>query len=652
MSIDGWRGDDEFFGPVSIDVDEWRDGPARYRYVHGSFAGTDTRFAVCLPDAAAWNGRLVQFLQGGMGGDEHAGMGLNGPAIAFDNGALYCESNQGHVGNDMSGLRGDQSVLTYRASRATALAATALAEATYGELPHHRYVYGGSGGGLRAIECLERCPDVWDGAVPFIINRTGLLTFNWSILCWATSLLGDRMPDVVDATDAGGTGDPFAVLDGDRQREALAMLYRAGFCRGAESQITPSPLWVLGLQLVAGFDPGYFEDFWTAPGYAGTAGGETVERMYVAGGGVVAAGRTAGELARVGSEVDDVLLNVLRRAPENWVLGITVTGVTEPERLLGATLRFTDGAAAGREVRCTGLVGDALTAVLDPQGFRDVAAGDQLTFDTRDLVAFAYFHRHMVSGTYPEMADFVVDNRPIHPQRPIPLDALPVPSGQFEGKMILIQHGADRECWPNTARAYASAVADKWGDAAHERFRLWWHEHAAHTVPHATAARTRYVSYGGAFAQAVGDLVAWVEDGTPPPESTAYSFGPGNDLRLPATANQRKGVQPVVTATADGSERADVQAGSEVHLAADVDVPPGAGAVVSVAWDFDGSGRFAVVDDPPVPVPSFRSEISRVFAEPGTYFVTVRVTSHRDGFRDHPLREITNLARVRVVVAG
>ena len=38
---------DEFDQPY-LDVDEWRDVPVRHRYVHGGFAGTETRFSFCL----------------------------------------------------------------------------------------------------------------------------------------------------------------------------------------------------------------------------------------------------------------------------------------------------------------------------------------------------------------------------------------------------------------------------------------------------------------------------------------------------------------------------------------------------------------------------------------------------------------------------
>ena len=83
-------------------------------------------------------------------------------------------------------------------------------------------------------------------------------------------MLGDALPDVVDATAPGGSGDPFGGLTAE-QRVTLATLYKLGFPRGAEDQIHPVTIAVNGV--VPGLrdlDPGYFDDFWTEPGYAGT----------------------------------------------------------------------------------------------------------------------------------------------------------------------------------------------------------------------------------------------------------------------------------------------------------------------------------------------------------------------------------------------
>ena len=76
--------------------------------------------------------------------------------------------------------------------------------------------------------------------------------------------------------------------------------------------------------------------------------------------------------------------------------------------------------------------------------------------------------------------------------------------------------------------------------------------------------------------------------------------------------------------TANGSARAEVGVGDEVRFDAVAEVPPGAGYLVSIDWDFDGSG---------------------------TYFVTALVHSRRDGDVAAPHRRIPNLASARVVVS-
>jgi hypothetical protein len=577
---------------------------------------------------------VVQFLQGGMGGNEHQGAGLGAPALAFGLGAVYVESNQGHIGNDLSGLRGQNSVLAWRASAQANRVARLLAEEEYGTAARHAYVFGGSGGGLRAIECLERRPDLWDGAVPFIVNRNGLLLFNWSIHAWATSILGDRVADVVDATDAGGSGDPFATLD-DEQRAALDSLYRAGYCRGAEWQIEPNPLWVMGMQIVQRSDPGFFRDFWEAPGYAGAEREPAVERLLVQGEGTVRSLPAPADLrARGVGRTDDIITNVLGRVGEGARLAVVLDGVERPDRLLGATLRL----PGGREVLCTGAAGDALTAVLDPIGFADVEPGDRIAYDNRDLVAFAHFHRHFVSAKYPTMAHLLRDGVPVHPQRPIPLDAVPVPSGRFAGRMILVQHGADRECWPACATAYADDVRSHLGEATDDRFRLWWIEHAAHLVPLDPAGRTRVIEYAGCYGQALHDLVAWVEDGVAPAPSTAYDLAPDGRLALAGTAAERYGIQPVVTLA---PARVEVAPGERFTLRCDVDVPPGAGAVVAIEWDLEGRGDWEREGG---------ATLEHAYGTPGTRFVTVRVAVHRDGDGRDRLRRVQNLARARVVV--
>src|SRR5215469_1373672 len=62
---------DSRFGAPFIDVDEWRDQPARHRYVHGGFEDTHTRFSFYFPPAEKYRGRFFQYLEGGAGGHDN-----------------------------------------------------------------------------------------------------------------------------------------------------------------------------------------------------------------------------------------------------------------------------------------------------------------------------------------------------------------------------------------------------------------------------------------------------------------------------------------------------------------------------------------------------------------------------------------------------
>ena len=44
---------DPLYDVAYVDVDEWRDEPHRYRYVHGGFEGTDARFSFYFPVPSA-----------------------------------------------------------------------------------------------------------------------------------------------------------------------------------------------------------------------------------------------------------------------------------------------------------------------------------------------------------------------------------------------------------------------------------------------------------------------------------------------------------------------------------------------------------------------------------------------------------------------
>lgn len=112
------------------------------------------------------------------------------------------------------------------------------------------------------------------------------------------------------------------------------------------------------------------------------------------------------------------------------------------------------------------------------------------------------------------------------------------------------------------------------------------------------------------------------------------------------------GVQPIVAASANGAERAEVAVGQPVEFAGKIEVPSGGGTVISARWDFDGSGDFAIEaqlkheDDETIALP-----LRHAFRGSGTFFPALLVTSQREGNEQTPFARILNLGRVRVVVS-
>ena len=114
-----------------------------------------------------------------------------------------------------------------------------------------------------------------------------------------------------------------------------------------------------------------------------------------------------------------------------------------------------------------------------------------------------------------------------------------------------------------------------------------------------------------------------MEQGVTPPASTRYKVVDGQVI-VPSSANERKGIQPVIVLTANGSECAVVNAGQPVHFDAVIEVPPHAGYVVAAEWDFEGGGEYPVVE--PLGTSNTRATGAKVtltrtytFAKPGTY---------------------------------
>jgi hypothetical protein len=331
--------------------------------------------------------------------------------------------------------------------------------------------------------------------------------------------------------------------------------------------------------------------------------------------------------------------------------------------LVGAGLKLTSGEADGRELYCLNGAKDVF--LCDGEGeasnkrFTGVKAGDTIHVSNRPFLAYCYYYRHHLQEDEPQFDFLTVDGVPIFQQYEVP-ELSPFMgvrhTGRYEGKLMWVHHTHDSSLWPPQGLGFKNNVEREYGvEGSRERFRLRWTENAEHVPPAMAASapgranNTWLVNYQPIIEQCLADLIAWVEDGIEPVD-TAFDYRDGA-VFLPDTAVERRGIQPVVSVTADGGSRADVKVGQDVTLTVHAETPPGAGTVVGVEWDFDGSGSYpesAKVDGSQADV---TLSTTHRYDAPGTYFATALVESHRDGDVTATSRRISNLASARIVVS-
>jgi hypothetical protein len=304
-----------------------------------------------------------------------------------------------------------------------------------------------------------------------------------------------------------------------------------------------------------------------------------------------------------------------------------------------------------------GAAGDVVL-LANTQHLPDIAPGDAVELDNSAYLALQTYHRHQVpSPDYTVWDQFRgPDGKPLYPQRAKLLGPLfafngggALQTGKFSGKMIMVESLMDEASYPWQGDWYRTKAKEALGSRLDDNFRLWFTDRAMHSDVNQTAYPTQIVSYVGVLQQALRDLAAWVEKGVPPPASTSYKMVDGQ-VEVPGTAADRKGIQPVVTVTANGAARANVTVGKPVEFSALIEVPPNTGKVVAAEWDFEGAGDFPVAARIKVSASRVTVKAAHAFSKPGTYFPTLRVTSERAGDSRTPYARVQNLARVRVVV--
>ena len=530
--------DARFRHPV-IDRDEWRerhlpDGETiPFRYLHGYFEGTDVKFSFCFPPADRYEGRFQQYLSPFPGPDEEvASLGHNGTedriGFALKCGAYYVETNMGS--RQQFGGSGD-ATMTWKSSAAAAEYSREKAMEIYDTKQRpYGYVYGGSGGGYKSMACIENT-SAWDGAAPYVIGSPVSLPNTITMHVQGQRVLRNAFPKVLDALDAGGSGDPYKELNKD-EADMLLELTKMGFpplawYMEAKGVIDPGSLPVL-MPGVKKMDPDYFTDFWTKPGYAGADPNSSSSKDRIHFRTKVKAVHQADKTEK--RTVEDGQNGVDDAYKKQMVSGngayLEVEMLPRGENLYqeGLYMTFQSGSAKdatllmGRMMRFTDAPGGILT-IGDCYGMSDLSEtlnkirpGDEILLDNSDYIALQSYYRYQVPAdlSFHAWDQFRnPDGTPKTPQRrpfPVPFTGTGVyQDGDIQGKVINIQALMDESTCPWCADWWRNKIIETKG--TDENHRTYFMERCMHGDINAIG-NYMVVNYVGALRQALIDLSA------------------------------------------------------------------------------------------------------------------------------------------------
>ena len=623
-----------------VDVNELRQTPVPHRYVHGGFSGTGARFSFYFPPKAQYQGRFFHNTYP-MALSEDIGpfpiafeVSTGNLPFTFDSGAYYVQTNLG--GDDRAGGMADPAIAAYRVNAAAAKYSRVIAQELYGAHRAYGYLFGGSGGSYQVVGSAENTHGVWDGFVPFVMATPNAIPSMFTVRMHALRVLRKRgkFADIMDAINPGGSGDPYATLNAE-EAAALKEATRMGFPprgwwahetldSGYFSQVAP---------LMPMLDPGYADDFWNLPGYLGK---------------------------------DDPSLAALRFTFETSVTGTTtgfprqLTLAEVPQRdFADAHLHILSGASAGKQIPIASINGNVVgfAYAADQSVANGIRSGDRVCIDNRWALALQTYHRHQLpdADLYGWNQFRKSDGQPMYPQREMLIGPLAaagtagaIPNGRISGKMLLLECLMDIDALAWQADWYRGKVRECLGEDFEEQFALWFIDHAQHDNPQTPQARAHVVSFEGALQQALRDISAWVETGRRP-ASTRYKVE-DSQVQVPADARERLGIQPLIELHVGGQQRTEARIGQDITFTAQLDLPPEAGSIIALEWDFEGRGDFSQASDIAPGTTHASIAASHAYDKAGTYFAVARVTSQRQGRNDSPYGRIQNLARLRVIV--
>lgn len=687
---------DPVFQKYYIDAEEQRTRAVAgkeipFLYVHGGYREKGVKFIFCIPEKDSFKGRFFQYMSPFPGPDEEvASLGKTGEddeiGFALINGAAFVESNMGSKA--AFGGASDPHLL-WKSSAAVAEGFRRFVMERYGVSRPFGYVYGGSGGGYKTMACVENT-DAWDGAIPFVIGSPVSLPNTITMHAQGQRVLRHAFSKIVDNADVGSGVD---LYDGLNEHESFMLreLTQMGFpplawYPEANGFINDGSLPVLapGVKMA---DPGFFDDFWTVPGYLGADpdSSEVKDRLQFRGKvkavHVPGAEETAEEEAEIEARngVDTAWKKMLTDGKDAWI-ELETLPEGDDLYLKGVNITFVTGEAAGKQLllgdmerdketgggflsigMCYGM--DDLPGVLSK-----VKPGDELTLDNSDYIAIQSYYRHQVPAdlSFHAWDQFRnADGSPALPQRANVMGYAftgtgTVQDGEIQCKVMVIQSLLDESTCPWCADWYRETVRKAQG--GEENFRLYYMDHCMHGNV-SWLENTMVTNYMGALHQLLLDLSDWVEGRSEPLPTTSYEHKDGQIVPA-ATAAERGGIQCVPELLANGEACAHVKVGEPVRFTAKVTVPAGAGSVTAIDCSFDDDWAILEGQKPAglFPVSGAlksreenglaigETEYTHSYTTPGTHFAAIRAAADRHGDSDALFTQVKNIARVRIVV--
>jgi hypothetical protein len=526
------------------------------------------------------------------------------------------------------------------------------------------YYWGCSGGGQMAQAAAEGQTGVWEGVIVVCpaVRGTPAHAFQWTGHL-ALALSEEKRARLMALRAVGGGVN---ALDGlteaektllyaglnEEEKSVLNEVLAAGYpLNELNTFLMLSP--PVGTNEIFYHDPSYEDDFWSKPGYAGSNPPSYLSAAKMDGFARITAVNRGAEGAIESVQLDP---STIPPVPAASVSPIGTTGqrfyvyapdgqtrVVDPARRSEAygTLSGTLDRKAGL-LKLSGNNSQVLLGALVEDG--------KIRVTNRFLLAAYFYPRHTIMPGYYHYDQYRnADGTPKYPQRPFSVTDLMTLSsgagvlslGNIKTKVMLFQNLSDFLAFPSWVAGYANTIEQNLGKAkADQMLRVYYQERGGHTNGGIV---------GGVFNQALIDMMAWAEKGIPPKPSSQWTFElPLTQVILSPDAAVRKGLQPVVNVTVNGSDLARVDVNQPVNLVARLEMPPTTGKIVQYDWTY-GTVTDATVLAQPLQQVGVERRVS--FTAPGDYIIRLTANGQRDGLVDPDNQTLAqNYDEVRVIV--